>query len=319
MNITFFTEGGRKIGLGHVSRCAALAEGFRCIPGKAQICFALRGDKTALDFLGLHGFSGEFFDWEKDLERTERLLSGAEVAVVDSYLAREDFYHLVAERARRLLVFDDFFRLSYPEKAFIINPAAEPDGHPRHLFGLEYVVLRPAFWNVPRRLFSSKIKIFLVMMGAMDTSNFLEKLVNFLHKRYPSRQIILIVAKSLSFSFPKIKIFVKVSAIKLLELIYKADIAISAGGQTLYELIRSYTPTIAIITANNQNNNVAILSNKHLIWNAGWYNNDVVWKKIEQGIDYWSSIDQRERFAKIVPKFIDGQGVIRIIKKIWNA
>ena len=322
MKTIFFTEGGKEIGLGHVSRCAALAEGLRHKFHGAEIRFALRGDEIALEFLEMHGFPGEFFDWEKDLSRSGALLSGAEVAVVDSYLAGEDFYHFVAERVEKFLVFDDFFRLPYPDKAFVLNPTAEPDGHPRHLFGLEYVVLRPPFREVPeRKSINTSPQNLLVMMGGVDTANFLPSLLNFLEIHYPKiKKLVISGCHHQEKDFPPgCKVLSRVSAKKMLKLFYECDLAISAGGQSLYELIRVGLPTLAVITAENQVRNVELLGSLNLLWTAGWFNAPEIWERIEQGIECWFSEPIRKEVALKGQKIIDGKGVFRVGEALWKV
>ncbi len=305
MKVAFFTEGGREIGLGHVSRCAALAEGLRRKFCEVEIRFALRGDETALEFLKMHGFSGEFFDWERDLSRSGALLSGAEGAVVDSYLAGEDFYHFAASRAERLLVFDESFRLPYPDKAFILNPTAEPDGHPRHLFGLEYIVLRPPFWESSKKEPQEKVKKLLISLGNNKISDFSFKIAQFLYAKYDFE------IEIINYQFKKL------TAAQIKHYIENADLAISAGGQTIFELLSVGLPVISLIIAENQVPNVEILSRFNLIWNAGWYNDDMFWNNLKKGIDYFMDFSKRKKVFEIASNLIDGKGINRILERMF--
>ena len=59
------------------------------------------------------------------------------------------------------------------------------------------------------------------------------------------------------------------SPASLRDLMLAADIAISAGGQTLYELAATGTPTLAIQVADNQAGNIQPLSEKGAIRRLG--------------------------------------------------
>ena len=314
MKVVFFTEGGKEIGLGHVSRCAALAEGLRHRFHGAEIHFALRGDETALEFLKIHGFPGEFFDWEKDLPRSGALLSGAEVAVVDSYLAGEDFYHFVAERVERFLVFDDFFRLSYPDKAFVLNPTAEPDGHPRHLFGLEYVVLRPPFWEVPEVKVRREVRRILITLGGEDRWRLSATAARIAHRIWPEKECVVVLGPA-SEGNGRIPghIFRNLSARKMRDLMLSCDTAISAGGQTIYELARVGLPAVGIKTGRDQENNFERFGRRTVLY-AGSHANSDLEERLERRLK--GLVPRLSEMSRRGPEMVDGKGVFRVWKKV---
>ena len=51
MKISVLTEGGEKIGFGHLTRCIALIQGFRGIRTRLEIKFIVNGDARARIFL----------------------------------------------------------------------------------------------------------------------------------------------------------------------------------------------------------------------------------------------------------------------------
>ncbi len=319
--VVILTEGGQKIGLGHVSRCAALAAAFKACGARAE--FALRGDKTALVFLGKQGFSGHFFDWEKDLARTEGLLFGAKAVVVDSYTAELPFYKWLVTKVPKLLVLDDFFRLPYPETAFILNPVAEPDGNPFHLFGLEYALLRPPFWEVPGREVRDEVGRVLITFGGEDLRRLTPLAISAVREVFPEAECAVVVGPAFAnqnlVEEKKVKIYRHLSAEEMRDLMLASDLAVSAGGQTLFELLRTGTPTVAVLTAENQRANVNRLESLGLIKNVGYYHQDDLVQRVKKNLVFWSPLSKRHELVGKARKFIDGRGPLRIVEVLWKA
>ncbi len=318
--ILFFTEGGREIGLGHVSRCAALATGFVRLADK-KTTFLLRGDETSLSFLKLHGFEGRFFDWERELDLLLPFLRRAEVAVIDSYTASVDFYRFVAKRVSKLLVFDDFFRLSYPKDAYILNPTAEPNGNPRHLYGLEYVVLRPAFWEVPSREIKERVERVMVTFGGEDLRGLTPLAVEAVREVLPEAECAVVVGPAFNLDenkiyHPRLKLYRNLSAEEMRDLMLASDIAISAGGQTVFELLRLCIPSIIIIVANNQRNNISCLKKHFLVLSLlGSENRFVILKYLVKYLSFLVSPKYRKQ---MIDDFgiIDGKGCQKVVKSL---
>ena len=320
--IVILTEGGQRIGLGHVSRCAALASAFKA--HGARIKFVLRGDETALAFLESQGFRGHFFDWEEDLVQTKDLVSESKVVVVDSYIAELPFYNWLSTKVSKLLVLDDFFRLPFPERAFILNPVAEPDGNPFHLFGLQYALLRPAFWEVPEREVRDEVYRVLITFGGEDLRGLTPLVVRVVSQVFPEAECAVVVGpafanQNLVVEEGQIKIYRNLSAKKMRDLMLSSDVAVSAGGQTLFELIRTGTPTVSVLTAENQRLNVKRLEATELIQNAGNYDHPTISKNIETCLLFWNARDARQRLCLEARRILDGKGPQRVVETIWKA
>jgi spore coat polysaccharide biosynthesis predicted glycosyltransferase SpsG len=95
----------------------------------------------------------------------------------------------------------------------------------------------------------------------------------------------------------------------------EADICISGGGQTTYELARVGVPTIGICFAENQLNNLKYGEKEGYLKFIGWYDDKSLLIKIVNGV-------KSLNFYKLVHmsrsgrKSVDGKGVLRILKYI---
>ena len=99
----------------------------------------------------------------------------------------------------------------------------------------------------------------------------------------------------------------------------EADLAVSAGGTTLYELCAVGTPAISYAIADNQLENVKKFEEDRLIAYAGDIRKDHV---IDHIIDYLKIYDlnwqiRQERSLK-VQKLVDGKGALRIANALMD-
>ena len=106
------------------------------------------------------------------------------------------------------------------------------------------------------------------------------------------------------------------SAAKMKEIMFESDIAISAGGQTLYELARIGVPTIAVTVAENQLRNVQNWQKEGFVEQAGGWANEDLMEKIEQSIELLQDYTTRKNKKKAGNKLIDGSGSMEIVKRV---
>jgi spore coat polysaccharide biosynthesis predicted glycosyltransferase SpsG len=101
-------------------------------------------------------------------------------------------------------------------------------------------------------------------------------------------------------------------AIELKETMQKSDIAISAGGQTLYELARVGVPTIGICIAQNQLQNLNGWSRSGFLEYIGWYNNKDIQSKLIAALKKMKPYNKRIICSKKIRELIDGRGSSRV-------
>jgi spore coat polysaccharide biosynthesis predicted glycosyltransferase SpsG len=95
----------------------------------------------------------------------------------------------------------------------------------------------------------------------------------------------------------------------------KADLCISGGGQTTYELARVGVPTIGICFAENQLNNLIYGQKEGYLEFAGWFDDKELLVRIEEflmDLNY----EKRVKMKKFGEKSVDGRGVRRLLKAI---
>ncbi|RKY38562.1 MAG: UDP-2,4-diacetamido-2,4,6-trideoxy-beta-L-altropyranose hydrolase, partial [Candidatus Omnitrophota bacterium] len=163
----------------------------------------------------------------------------------------------------------------------------------------------------------------MITFGGDDMRNMTPKILGFLRENYPELKKNVIVGNAFQ-NIDEIKksadkntnLIYYPDAKKIKEIMLESDIAISAGGQTLYELARVGVPTVGICVAENQLRNVKGWERIGFLEYVGWYNKNDVLEKIKDAVEYLKNVKTRESKSKIAKKFIDGKGSLRIVDKV---
>jgi len=244
-NISFFCDGGGLYGMGHVTRCLALAEEFAAngcgvefvINGTAEIGLAFPYQNQIAPSLWADKAAGK-------------------TCVIDSYAIGAEDIERVWRSADAVLWIDDENLRPYPGGT-VVNPSLFGDElayvNPgvKHLLGADYIILRKAFRRQVVKTVNKEINELTVIMGGTDAKNMLpvitEKLSGFDCKK-----------NIIGVSTPRL------SAEQMADLFLQSDLVISAGGQTVNELIQLNTPAILIEAARNQRNNIKAAVEKGL-------------------------------------------------------
>jgi len=307
MKALVLTEGGRKAGFGHMSRCVSLTQGMHRF-NKARVRFVVNGDETARNFLKRqHVKSIIISDWMKERDAVTDLVKSSDTIVIDSYLAPKAVYDLVYKLVKsstsRLICIDDYNRIDYPPSV-VLNPCIygnelKYDMNPKSLYllGKDYALLRKEFWRVPKKCIGKNVKDILLTFGGGAYRDFTERLIKFLCARYPKFRHHFITPDS------------NLSARDIIRLMLKCDICISSGGQTIYELARIGLPTIGICVVENQRLNLQAWEEKGFVRYIGWYNDDDIFNKLERMIEELLPYRERARCSRIGKNLIDGRGM----------
>lgn len=327
MNTLFLTEGGKSIGLGHLMRCTALSQALKDAYPDAGVNFIVQGDRTAKDFLLKNNIKASFSPWQNKEKSTLAFAKEHDFIVIDSYKAREELYRKISEvSGGRLLMLDDFDRIKYPA-GVVVTPSLYPvkKGNKNGLKGKEYIILRREFKNAPRKIIRKNVKDIMITLGGKDYGNFIPKLTEKLLSKY-SFNIHIVTSgkngkvKTLKKYNGKMKSYQDLSALQMRRLMMKSDLAISAGGQTLYELSRCGVPIIGIGFARNQKINLNAFNSKGCMRHVGYHDEKDIFRRLEKAVNELMDYRLRRKMSEKARRLIDGKGTERTIKSaVKNA
>lgn len=306
------------MGLGHITRCLAIAQALKS--KGASPYFIVNGDRNVRNEL-----RGERFvirDWVRSGYEFNKETA---VAIIDSYYAGPGFYKIVSKSAKVPIYLDDYKRLRYPDGS-VVNGTINADdlNYPsrkgvKYLFGTSYLPLRKEFWKVPAKRIRKKLGCVMITFGGNDVKNMTPRVLRMLSSSYPELKKKVLVGEGCSCigQIEKIKdksteIIYFADAGKMRDVMLEADLAISASGQTLYELARIGVPTVAIGVSDNQLNNIKGFRQIGFIRYAGWYKDKNLSSNLIECIDSLSSYKNRRSCSREGRLSVDGAGAQRI-------
>lgn len=187
MKVFIITEGNAVTGYGHLTRCLAIYQGFEernIVPEMIVNC-----DSNGGKILGNIKLS--IYDWISDNNKLLNQVNGADIAIIDSYLADLQLYQKISKSVPMAVYIDDNVRLEYPP-GIIINgtigaenlPYKKDDQH-EYLLGLDYTPLRKAFWDIPERKNNDLITNVLITIGGSDIQGITFQILNRLIAVFP--------------------------------------------------------------------------------------------------------------------------------------
>jgi len=321
MKIFIITEGSKDIGLGHITRCTSLYQAFQ--EKGAEPEFIANSDEFAEKLL--IGKKYQLFDWLKDSKKLFDIITGAELIVLDSYLADAEFYHRVSQSVDTAIYIDDNRRIEYPA-GIVLNGtigAEELDylknADIDYLLGSRYMPLRKNFGDVPKKDIKEKIGNIMVIIGGSDYRNIVPVILKRLKERFFNMNKNVIIGTGFT-NVESVRreadentyLIYYPEAERIRDMMAGSDIAISAGGQTLYELARMGVPTIAIPVVDNQMGNIKAAKRSNLIEYAGWWEEPEVLDRLVECIDDLRDKGKREGISAKAQEFVDGQGALRV-------
>lgn len=321
MDVIILTEGGKDYGFGHVARCSSIYQAF--LEYGISPKFIINGDDSVKSILNDIPF--EVNNWLNNFD----FYDSSDIVIIDSYLANFDFYEKISNKCPLTVYIDDNNRLKYP-KGIIVNGTLDVTNmnyskreEVLYLVGKEFVPLRSDFWNISTLNVKEDIENVLITTGGNDLRNLTPKILDLLNIHYPNIIKKVIIADSFtntseieSLKNDNIELIYSPDSKKMAEVMSDIDLAISASGQTLYELACVGIPTIAIGIIENQANNIKNWQKIGFIEYAGCWNNERLLNNVLEKIDYLNDKNVRKDKNLIGTHAIDGKGSLRIAKNI---
>ncbi|MFA6082399.1 MAG: UDP-2,4-diacetamido-2,4,6-trideoxy-beta-L-altropyranose hydrolase [Patescibacteria group bacterium] len=324
--IYIVTEGGGDIGYGHLMRCLSLCQAFAEKNIAPVMLIDSDGAKVKLNQFP----NAEMLAWHKNLDLLYNHIKDADVVIVDSLLAPESLWTDIHNYCKVAVLLDDFIRRKHV-KGVVVDWTVladqkfyqEQNHDVTYLLGTKYTALRQEFWDIPPKQISPTLTNILVTFGGSDVANMTPLVVELLKSHYPHADVKVIIGPGFTnlkeiegLAYLSCELIMQPSASEMVKLMLWADVCISAGGQTFYELARVGTPTIGVQVADNQRDDVSGWTATGFLQFAGEADDPNIKQEIANQLDHLANFELREKVSKIGQTQIDGQGARRLVKAI---
>ena len=265
MSFVFLTEAGTKYGVGHLTRCDAIAQALS--EQRKESVFIVDAPTEVLELISHESLPDIRWqdNWALLSEAIARLTlsDDLEGIFIDSYHAAPNLLERLTTFNTPLFFMGDYRRIEYP-KGVIINPevsAYEGMYHKksgrRVYAGIRYIPLRRPFWDMEVQPYIKR-KGIVVTLGGSGDQGCLNIIMKALSENI-SESITLVADgnQALNPLSSNIKVVDNRQSAEFMQtLISGARIVICGGGGTLIEAARAGAPAIVVKMADNQHNNV---------------------------------------------------------------
>jgi len=317
MRIIFRTHGGKKVGLGHLSRCLALAEALR---KDAEIVFMVNDEVVEyVKNKGFHVKIGNSFN-EEDIHEIEKLKPL--LVIVDSYETPSEYINML-RKFSKVAIFDDNGEHNPIVSHYVINGNIHADeinyktrySDTELLLGPKYLVMNPDYWSIDEESIPEGEGI-LITTGGADIHELMPKFMEVL-KHFPAPKRVIIGPfysedeiehiKHLEEDFELIY-----SPDSLKNFIEESKLVITAAGSTVYEVLTLKKIPIIYTVAYNQ-----FLIEKKLkklgVISLGYYGT-IKWDMLLEIVKmkYYESTVKNSNLMSI----FDGKGVFRVKRRL---
>lgn len=327
-----------RIGMGHAMRCLSIADALRSLGESVTFITADRNGQKLLEERGYDIFclNSRWDAPEQELEDLLKLIRAnkAEHIIIDKYEVSQRYLAKVKE-VTQVIYIDDLNQFIYPCDYLIAYANYyEKFQYPKHyksvklLLGTRYVPLRQEYGSQSQKKINSVGNKLIFLSGGTDNYGvamaFLQELIR--QKSIENYYIRIICGafhkdiqqlKEQAKNYDNIEILAEVK--DMWRYMQWADIAISAGGTTLYELSACGTPFITYTIADNQMDNVKCFEKENHIYYAG----DMRGKKAKAMEGLVSKLNllrnakkEREQISKGLQRLVDGKGSMRIAQAL---
>ena len=338
--VLFRMDAGAQIGLGHLQRSLALAKSLKALD--VESTFLGNDDVPSREHVTRHGFPMESLtgidSWKsEDSEATVETAARGEcgAVVVDYHEAGSWYLARLRDAGLFVIARDDLASYTFPCQ-MVVNgnadaarlPYRSSTGDTLFLLGPRYMVIRDEFLDPPVRVAPCQVRNVLVMLGGADGQCLMPRILGLLDRIAGDFAVTAVVGPF----FKDVDAIRKVagtatrqitlvhSPASVLDLMLEADLAISAAGQTLYELACTGCPTIAIKTACNQDGQMRVMVEEGIILDAGDADRDDVISALESLFPRLiSDVDRRRQMASAGQRLVDGRGSVRVAQEIVSA
>jgi UDP-2,4-diacetamido-2,4,6-trideoxy-beta-L-altropyranose hydrolase len=332
-------DAGPTLGLGHVIRCISLAQALHDRGHKITF-ISIKSLSESIPVAEYPEF--DFLEFEQSHadepgELKQRWPGGVDLLVVDSYFLDREFEDKCRGWSRKILVIDDLANRPHNcDYLLDMAPSRRPENYENlvspdcvYLLGTDYALLRPEFAKLRQaatehRMQPGPLKRILVNFGGTDDNNTTPLALMAIAKSRLEVEVDIMVGSGAT-NLQKIKDAIKEfypQAILHLDvrnpapLMASADIAIGAGGGTMWERCCLGLPTIVVQSSPDQSLNYSVIADMQAMWPAGQHETISVESLADQLCLLSQNANEVQKVSQTAASICDGRGARRVAQRV---
>ncbi|QHT68825.1 UDP-2,4-diacetamido-2,4,6-trideoxy-beta-L-altropyranose hydrolase [Rhodocytophaga rosea] len=327
IRIVFRADGGTQIGLGHISRCLAIAGRLK---QNFNISFAIQEPGPQLVTL-LKDVCAHIIplppgdDYQKDAKQFAEHLHANDIVVLDGYSFDSTYQLFCKKHSSKVIYIDDLHTMHMYADGVInhcgdISPELyDGQNYTRYFLGTAYAILREPFLQATAmKRTINEIDTLFINMGGADIHNYSLQIIRHCATISSIRQIYLLTGSANphlaslknyieSADNQKITLLYNLQAGEVCDYMLKSQVAICASSVIAYEACCAGVGLILYKTASNQNDIYRFLTQKKL--GIGVESLELLPENIEEFVAYPQLIAAQINLQK---KYFDGNSLVRI-------
>ena len=333
-------DANSRMGTGHVMRSLALAQSWQAAGGVAVFLMAdsplalnLRLADEGIETRWIKAPSGSLADADETVRGFRE--SDAELLVIDGYHFDAAFQRRLKQHGTTVLALDDYGHAAEYTADFVLNQTNCADEnlyvrrapHTRLLLGTSYVSFRREFWPWVghERLHLERARRILVTLGGSDPDLVTAKVIDALCQAELGDCDVTVVLGagnahirpiSQQFRHSGLRGQVIVNAANMPELMASTDLAITAGGSTIWELALLGVPCISLVLAANQEACLCDLAAKGSVLNLGRHDEATLESIARAARDLIRDQLWRTEMSRRLSSYVDGRGAQRVLAAV---
>lgn len=326
-------DGNDTIATGHIMRCIAIADALK---SKGEDTTFIIADEYPREIIECHGYNAICLDtaWDDMDSETGKMAEliekeKIEKLLVDSYYATYSYLESLRNHTTVIYI-DDLNSMTYPVDVVInyssygkMDYKKQYSGADTQLwFGSLYTPLRSEFFNCQYNLRRNANRV-LITTGGTDKYNMAFKTAVSMLK-FNGNVELYIVAGRYNENIPHLlrlqsehpeNVYVFQNVDNMAELMQECDVAISAGGTTLFELCACGLPAVCFGFADNQLELINMMGRQYIMVNVGDIREDMEGKIEKISVETFRLLNDvalRQSYSRRMSAITDGKGALRI-------
>jgi len=344
LNVVFRVDGDPGLGMGHLVRCLALARAMQ-EASEANVLFLTRSHEEAVARISRErqrvksvplwlGVREELAWVVNSLEKFK-----PDVVVTDLPYVTGGYLKKLGSIGKLMTSIDDLALTTHCSDYVIsgylsarLKKYRSTNPKTRFFIGPDYLMLRKIFekMNKVRRKIRKNARAVLVTLGGADPENLTVKVVKALSRMDKKLDVTVVLGPAYTHHGELRQLLGKVKSLKskfriksdvknMAKLMMKTDMAITAGGETIYELAATGTPAINMSQVEHQSINAKELERKGTVINLG-LGGEVSEEQIINTVQHLLEDEKlRQKMSMVGKKLVDGKGARRVANLILET